>query len=85
MTEPVKLSSEDYALWRHHPVSKVFLQFMSDYANTLEREALDRWRSGTLKLIDEQEMRGRVLTLRELTELPLEAVKAFYQKDEAEQ
>ena len=74
-----QISAEDYAMWRHHPVSKIVIQYITDFAAVLEREALDRWRSGSLRFTDEQEMRGRVLTCKELAELPFEAIKAFYE------
>lgn len=79
---PLGISSDEYNLWRHHPVSKIFLKYVEDFASILEREALERWRSGSLKLVDEQEMRGRVLTLREIVDLPFEAINQFYQKEE---
>jgi hypothetical protein len=81
MTERV-LTSEDYALWRHHPVTKVFLKYVEDFSVALEREAVDRWISGALKLIDEQEMRGRIMTLREISELPLSAIREFYKEED---
>jgi len=81
---PVSFAAEDYALWRHHPVTKVFLQYVNDFALVLEREAIDRWRAGSLRLIDEQEMRGRVVTLRELAELPFEAISMFYDGEKQE-
>ncbi len=88
MSEPASslgISTDEFNLWRHHPVSKIFLKYAADFASILEREALDRWRSGTLKLVDEQEMRGRVLTLREIVELQFEAIDQFYQQDQKEE
>jgi hypothetical protein len=80
----IPISVEDYNLWRHHPVSKIFLKYLSDYADALEREGLERWRAGTIRLVDEQEMRGRVLTIREMSELQFEAISVFYGGERAE-
>lgn len=39
---------------------------------------LDRWEAGNLKLVEEQELRGRILAYTELHELTLSGMKAFY-------
>lgn len=81
---PIGISESDYQLWRHHPVSKVFLQYIQDYRDTLKREAVDRWESGALKLVDEQEMRGRVLVCSEMADLSFESIRSFYEGEKTE-
>lgn len=78
-------SESDFQLWRHHPVSRVVIQYLNDYAVSLEREALERWRSGALRLIDEQEMRGRVLTCLEMADLSFESIRGFYEGEKAQE
>lgn len=54
------------------------LRYLNDFADGLSKEMLGRWQAGTLKLTDEQEARGRILAIKEVAELPIEAVRAFY-------
>jgi len=67
-------------VWRHHPVTQVFLQYLRDYQEALAREG---W--GHLLVADHLdelligEMRGRAKTLIELVDLPFEAMEQFYE------
>ena len=74
----------DFQLWRHHPVTALFLQYLRDYREVLRREALDRWEAGALNLVDQQEMRGRVMTCAEMADLPFEAIRSFYEGEKTE-
>lgn len=80
----VPFSEQDFQLWRHHPVSEVFLQYLRDYAGVLEREMMDRWKSGAVRLIDEQEARGRVVACIEVADLPYESIREFYEGEKTE-
>lgn len=73
---------EDFQQWRHHPVSKVVLQFLRDYRESMHRELLERWTAGSLVLADESEMRGRSATLQEFAELQFESMLNFYKEGE---
>lgn len=57
---------------------------MTDYAYALERDHLDRWQSGKIDLDIESEAKGRVNTLKELADLPFNAIEEFYQQPEQE-
>lgn len=74
------IAEADYQRWRHHPVSKVMLQYFEDYAAALQSDVLMRWKSGNKLIADEQQALGRVLTLQEIVELPFSAVVAFYEE-----
>lgn len=75
----LSIGEQDFHLWRHHPVSKVVLQYLADYREVLRREAMDRWESGALRLVDEQEMRGRVLAVTDMIDLAHESIRSFYE------
>lgn len=85
MSEPnpklLGITVADYQAWRHHPATKLLLQYMADFKAVLEREAVQRWKQGSITLSDEHEMRARILTLAELGELPFEAIESFYQPE----
>lgn len=73
------LKESDYQLWRHQPITKAFLQYLADAAQTYRLEMMARWDQRTLNLADENEMRGMIRTLEELTNLPLFVMQKFYE------
>lgn len=68
----------DYQSWRHHPVTRLLLQYFADQRAMLIKEAVGRWETGALTLIDEHELRARSLVLKELDDLPFAAIVDFY-------
>lgn len=74
----LNLSNEQYQLWRHHPVSEAFLGYLAEQAQAYKGELVNRWISKTLKDKEMDEFRGIVMTLEELSNLPLEVIKQFY-------
>lgn len=78
-----ELKAVEYQEWRHHPVTKCFLLYLAHHSLSFQREALDRWRAGNLKLVEEQELRGRIATLEELCALDLGDIQRFYGKQSA--
>jgi hypothetical protein len=78
------VTREDYQLWRHHPVTKLVLQYMADFQTALEKRAVGKWLGGSLNLAEDQEIRARINTLIELGELPFEAIESFYQPESEE-
>jgi hypothetical protein len=80
----LEIDEQDYQLWRHHPVSKVVLQYIDDYRMRLREEALARWESGALQLIDDREMRGRVLACSDIVDLQFESIRSFYEGEKTE-
>ena len=79
-----ELSEEAYQLWRHSPITAAYLEFLGDQALNFREGAADMWENGQLDvnspnpMINANMLRGRVLTLRELHDLKLEDIKAFY-------
>lgn len=78
------LTESDFQVWKHHPVSKVYLQYLADYRKMLLRELLTRWEAGALTLDTEKEIRGRTLTLADLVELQFASIQKFYTEEENE-
>ena len=69
------LTPDQFQLWRHHPVSKVFLQWVQDWAAAAEAQEMRRWISGFGVL---EEARGRILACRDMTEATLDSIRQFY-------
>lgn len=85
MSRPLEgIAEGDFQVWKHHPVSKVFLRYLADYRMALLRDVLERWEAGALTLDTEKEIRGRTITLAELTELQFASIQKFYIEEENE-
>lgn len=54
------------------------LQYLEDFAAQLGQAMLVRWEGGALKLVEEQEARGRILACREVASLGLQPIRDFY-------
>lgn len=78
------LTEADFNVWKHHPVSKLYLRYLGDYRAMLIRELLERWEAGTLQLDTEKEIRGRTMTLADLTELQFASIQKFYSEEKDE-
>lgn len=76
------ITESEYQSWRHHPVTKLFLQYLGDYRESLIKEAVARWENGNLVLADEHEMRGRANTLREAVALQWHDIENFYGEED---
>lgn len=76
------ISKADFQLWRHHPVSKVFLKYLADKRAFVERAAIDQWVAGSLSLVADQTIRGQIIELYEIENLPFEAIDNFYRSEE---
>lgn len=74
------ITESDYQSWRHHPVTKLLLQYIGDFRAALIADAMGQWESGALVLATEQEARARIVILRELGELPWSAIESFYEE-----
>lgn len=77
------ISKSEYQEWRHHPATKDFLQFIRDKRDFLKAAALDQWVNGVESFANcNQTVRGQIIELDELAELPFEAISEFYRKDD---
>lgn len=75
------ISDSDFNVWKHHPVSRVYLRYLADYRAMLLRELIGQWEAGVLILDTEKEIRGRVMTLADLVELRFESIQKFYEEE----
>ena len=75
------LSAAEFQMWRHHPVSKVILRFLERYRRASQELLLRGWQTGSLRLVDEQEARGRWLAIEDILNLEWESIRAFYDAD----
>lgn len=74
-----ELSSQQFAEWRRHPVSKLLLErYLPDYRQALEQELLRNFVGGGLSLPDEQLTRGRLMAAHILENLTLDQIRGFY-------
>ncbi len=76
------IAEADYQGWKHHPVSKVLLQYLRDYHLALKEEAWQCLLRGPAPAGYLEEISGRARAVAELYELPFEAIVAFYQEEE---
>lgn len=72
------ITEADYNGWKHHPVTKMFREYLLHFAGSLEEGHLLRWKSGAMEQGKEDECVGRVLTLNELAELEFASIVDFY-------
>src|SRR5947199_351689 len=86
MTEPAPfkikgVGKAEFQEWRHHPASKVFLQFLKDKQDFLKAAALDQWVNGADSFATcNQTIRGQIIELSEIADLPFEAMEEFYKE-----
>lgn len=84
MPDDLGIAETDYLNWKHHPVSKVFLQYLADYRESLLKMRMFEWERGATKIDKRRdyEFRGRTLQLLDLVDLPFKSITDFYAKDE---
>lgn len=81
----MEIKREEYQRWRHDPVSKFFLKFLTDKQIELKAIALESWVNGSQSFGDcNQTIRGQIIELQEIAELPFEAIEEFYKDTEEE-
>jgi hypothetical protein len=80
----LKLHEQDYAQWKHHPITSAYLQYLGDQIDAFRIAAADLLEDGKLNP-QEGELRGRLLTLRELQNLSLDHIKNFYRQADTEE
>ena len=73
-----EIKPQDLAAWRHHPVSRLVLQFLADYRDELLRDAITSWFGGGLTATQEGEGRGRAMLAAELVEINYDQLLRFY-------
>ncbi len=76
------MSEQDYQAWKRHPVSQILFEFLVDKSVDYRTGVLQRWEQNAITLTEENEFKFRIQTLRELCELTLSDIKAFYESKE---
>lgn len=71
------ITKEQFNLWKHDPVSKVFLGFLRDKREYLISVASEMWVDGAEV---PPAIRGQVIELGEIAGLEFEAIENFYQE-----
>ena len=76
------IQESDYNHWKHHPVSKIYRQFLADYRQMLLKEVFAQWEAGAVELTLEKEVRGRIVQLNEILDLEFEHIRNFYAEND---
>lgn len=78
------ITEADFLAWKHHPVTKVWLQFMADRGQQLAREQIDLLRTSVVApdAFFLGEFKGRIGELADLTAPQFQSVVEFYQSTE---
>jgi hypothetical protein len=76
------ITRQDFEQWKHDAVTKLYRQYLRDKRAFIERAVLDRWLNGALSMQEDQTIRGQIVELIELSDLPFEAICAFYKEDQ---
>lgn len=82
-----EMSPEDWARWRHHPVTAAFLHFLEDQLAVYREAAADMVEFGNIDVtamheaVNPHVVRGRIATTRELIELKLEVIQEAYREE----
>lgn len=75
------ITKEQFNLWKHDPVSKLFFEFLRDKRKFLIDYASGAWVDGAEV---PPAVRGQVIELGEIADLQFEAVEAFYKAQREE-
>lgn len=73
-----EISPQQFQLWRHHPLTAVFLQFLADYRVSLADVVMMRWLAGNGSLQQQEETRGQIRALDDIQVLGVHSIKRFY-------
>lgn len=77
------IQTTDYLNWKHHPVTRVFHQYLKDRVKALEAQCLDYLLGARVGArLDPEvlaEIAGRIKSESEIPELDFDAVIEFYQ------
>ncbi len=77
------ITRDQFNLWKHDPVSKLLWAFLTDKKAFLTASATEQWLSGSSAFTDiNQAVRGQIIELGELIDIPFEIIEAFYQETE---
>lgn len=74
------ITAEDFAAWRHHPVTKVFRRYLQDSERQLMEQQIGEMRNAAepVSPFRQGEFAGRMNMLAELTELTFEVMASAW-------
>ncbi len=79
----VELTEQDYQTWKRHPMGIVFFRWVEDRLADYREGAADRIEYGAINEKELAEISTRINFCKELNDLRLENIQAFYQQLEA--
>ena len=71
------MTKEQYGLWKHEPVTKWFFDYLIAKQAFLKTTAQEMWLDGQEP---SQAVRGQIIEIQEIIDLPFEAITAFYEE-----
>lgn len=74
------ITAQDFALWRHQPVTKMFLKYLNDRQADFTAGVMERWLGGEIELSTAHEARGFAKCLGEVVGTRLTDVDLFYKQ-----
>ena len=77
------LSPTDWQQFRHQPMVAAFLLYLEHLALAYRRELMELWEANQLKPDQASEIRGAVMMLEQISNLPLDTIRRFYLGDSA--
>lgn len=76
----LEMSEQEFNLWKNNPVTRAYLGFLLDEVEAFRTTAMDLLEAGQLNGRAD-ELKGRILTLRELATLKLSDIHGFYRQE----
>jgi hypothetical protein len=76
----IEITEADLQQWKHHPVSKVYLQYLADYAQNLAHLQVEMMLTADRPVSDfiQGEFKGRVSSLSEVADPQFASIVKFY-------
>lgn len=78
----MNVDKDQFNLWKHDPVTKLFLTFLADKRKHLIDFATEQWVAGSDTFSQmNQTVRGQVVELGEIAEIEFGMIEAFYNEE----
>jgi hypothetical protein len=76
----MNITEADFQSWKHHPVTKVYLRFVLDYADRAKRELADGLcaAEASIDQLAVGKVSGRIVAWQEMAMLDFDHIAAFY-------
>ena len=83
-TLPSGIGEAEFNTWKHHPVTRAYLQYLMDWREFIKGAAIEAWEGGNISLAVADEARGVANTLRNVAEPDFGEVVKFYESRKQE-